>query len=257
MKKPKAFTLIELLVVISVIALLLSIFMPSLTKVKEHARATVCQTGLRQYGLAGKLYLIDFEGYFPDPYAWLYDISVAFSYNCAWHDVENDFYRNPRNAGVLWPYLNTKQIHVCPSFFSVAAAYGPEHPGHNPEIPIEPQFSYCMNGYFGQSYYSVLPKETQIKRKPSNTFFFCEENVWYIDDYSRWILNNNHLVGRIAPYAETDYSGCFATFHKTKGGDKNSGISNAVFLDGHVQTVHYTETFELGWPLSWPDAYQP
>ena len=46
--KHKGFTLIELLVVISIIALLLSILMPSLSKVKEQARTVVCATRVRQ-----------------------------------------------------------------------------------------------------------------------------------------------------------------------------------------------------------------
>lgn len=62
----KAFTLIELLVVISVIALLLSILMPSLQKAKEGARRVVCKSQMRQMGLACILYAGDDEkGRFP------------------------------------------------------------------------------------------------------------------------------------------------------------------------------------------------
>lgn len=56
--KRKAFTLIELLVVISIIALLLSILMPALTKVKDQARVVVCKSNLRQLTLAFETYRV-------------------------------------------------------------------------------------------------------------------------------------------------------------------------------------------------------
>ena len=48
--------------VISIIALLLSILMPALSKVKEKARAVVCQSRLKQLGLGIHLYTVDYDG---------------------------------------------------------------------------------------------------------------------------------------------------------------------------------------------------
>ena len=55
-RKSNAFTLIELLVVIAIIALLLSIVMPALRKVKESAKTLVCRTNVRSLTLGFRLY---------------------------------------------------------------------------------------------------------------------------------------------------------------------------------------------------------
>jgi prepilin-type N-terminal cleavage/methylation domain-containing protein len=56
MKDKKGFTLIELLVVISIIAILMAIMMPALSKVKEMAKLTICKTRLKNLGAATLAY---------------------------------------------------------------------------------------------------------------------------------------------------------------------------------------------------------
>ena len=46
----QGFSLVEILVVIAIIALLLSVILPSLKKAKEMARFTVCKANLNQMG---------------------------------------------------------------------------------------------------------------------------------------------------------------------------------------------------------------
>ncbi len=66
----RGFTLIELLVVISVIALLISILLPSLGKSRKAARTTLCQSHMRQFSEALHNYAADWKS-----------VSSAFSWN--------------------------------------------------------------------------------------------------------------------------------------------------------------------------------
>lgn len=59
-----AFTLIELLVVISIIALLISILLPSLSKARESAKKVVCGSGLANFGRGFALYADNSKGNF-------------------------------------------------------------------------------------------------------------------------------------------------------------------------------------------------
>ncbi|MBI1372179.1 MAG: prepilin-type N-terminal cleavage/methylation domain-containing protein [Phycisphaera sp.] len=55
-RRPRGITLIEMLVVLSIIVLLVAILLPSLSNARAYARRTMCQTAMRQLGLANAMY---------------------------------------------------------------------------------------------------------------------------------------------------------------------------------------------------------
>ena len=60
-----AFTLIEVLVVVAIIALLISILLPSLASSREQAKRVSCANHLHQVSLALTTYAVDFKGRLP------------------------------------------------------------------------------------------------------------------------------------------------------------------------------------------------
>jgi prepilin-type N-terminal cleavage/methylation domain-containing protein/prepilin-type processing-associated H-X9-DG protein len=59
------FTLVELLVVIGIIAMLIAILLPALSRARQTAQRTVCASKLRQLVLAAHLQAQDHQGYYP------------------------------------------------------------------------------------------------------------------------------------------------------------------------------------------------
>ncbi len=233
--KRRAFTLIELLVVIAIIAILMAVLMPALQRVKKQAREMACRSNLRQYGIAGRMYLGDNDEKFPDPQTWLF-VETELLVPCNWHDASREA------DGVLWFYLKDMDVHMCPTFYGLALSMGADHPQHDPSIPIDPQYSYSMNHYLGSGTDGGARRSTEVKY-PSQVIFFSEENCWTIPDLSNFALNNNILW--IQPGNPID---CLATYHETNGGDLNSGVANIVFVDGSVGTGRAEDSYKLAYP---------
>ena len=273
MRKKNGFTLIELLVVISIIALLMSILMPSLQKARRQAQFVVCKSNLHQYSLAGAMYLDDNNDAFPHPTYCLftreiygshsglpYEIRKFHHWACRWHDDDIT------PDGPFWPYVAAKDVHCCPMFKAVAKRRGKEHTGHEDalvEVPMKPQFSYSMNGFLGagdefedlilRNGDRQMPKITNVKR-PSTMLFITEENMWTINsingdagDLSRCALNDWYFMP--GKYGGGD---CISTFHRARDSQLNTGVSDVLFVDGHVGEESAWEPGPYGYPnRSW------
>ena len=231
MKIKRGFTLIELLVVISIIALLLAILMPALGVVKERAKFTICKSNLRSYGFLAIMYTSDNDSWMPNPWTNFYsqwEFPGEPHRYCRWHNSDYNLEKYPEFAGPFWSYLEVKDIHLCPTFISIAKKYGTEHPHHVETVAIEPNYNYSMNTFLGEK------KMSNIKRL-SDIFFFGEENIWLNQEYNSVYAFNDTAFAH-------DMGDWFGTFHNIKGGDRESGTVNAVFLDGHVQNVDREDT---------------
>ena len=257
MSRKRAFTLVELLVVIAIIALLMSILLPVLSKVKEQTRDVVCRSNLRQYGIAGTMYLDDNAGAFPPTHWYLFGPPWSA---CQWHDEE----RWATVDGPMWPYLEAEKVHLCPTFKSIAKHRGQNHPAHDPQIPVVPQYGYTMNAFLGpfEAEWEAsgrFEKVTQIRRS-ANVFFFSEENMWMLSGMFVAVLNDTNLwIG--APYdSDKDF---FGTFHNAPAGDMDRGTCNAVFVDGHTEQLDLMdrtldelevidEARKRAWKVAWP-----
>jgi prepilin-type N-terminal cleavage/methylation domain-containing protein/prepilin-type processing-associated H-X9-DG protein len=64
--RPQGFTLVELLVVIGIIALLIGILVPTLSKARERSQKTVCLANLHTLGQCMIMYSDDYKGRLPN-----------------------------------------------------------------------------------------------------------------------------------------------------------------------------------------------
>jgi len=106
----RGFTLVELLVVIGIIALLISILLPALSKAREDAKRVRCMSNQRQIVLAWLLYAQDHQNHLVSSNTQPFPPSQGF-----WSWVSGGNTLQCVSNGLLWPYLKDYDVYKCPN----------------------------------------------------------------------------------------------------------------------------------------------
>src|SRR4051812_2475020 len=147
-RRRRAFTLVELLVVIGIIALLISILMPALSRARQQAMTVQCLSNLRQIGMSVFSYTNDSKGWYPTHNNWgnvvgkkgrdnRYDDPSGLS---GFMDEPGVLYERPLNK-----YLGTPEVCRCPSDL-----------GDTLQPDVDNCYEYYGTSYLVQWQYSVF-----------------------------------------------------------------------------------------------------
>jgi len=143
MRKKSAFTLIELLVVVAIIAVLISILVPSLKAAKEQAYVVLCLSQERQMGIASAMYGNEHNGRFVSnlPSA-PWDVQLA-PYLGLRTSAPTDLLRCPkdyRKGTDQWQwsrsYSLSRQHSLKPDEWGIAYFGGDPNSGYKPNIRL-------------------------------------------------------------------------------------------------------------------------
>ena len=99
-RRSRGFTLTELMVVVGLIALLISMLLPALSKVRAAANATACTANLRQMGTAWTMYVSENRGRLPH-YIWSTPGTPDIAWQAYWPGILDR--NNVRGESLLCP----------------------------------------------------------------------------------------------------------------------------------------------------------
>ncbi len=188
------FTLVELLVVIGIIAVLVGILIPVLSRARENANRVACMSNVRQVANAFVMYCGENRGWFPSPAVFGGPSPTALGYGnqpaptgypADWIGWPEDWIiwrnktPNDRLLGSIVKYLgnpSSGKIMMCPSDDSLWRKI----PSDGSVYP----YSYVMNSYmsFGTNQNPHVPGTVT---SPKNNLVFKDEAAWKITQVRR------------------------------------------------------------------------
>ncbi len=128
MQQRRAFTLVETLVVIGVLSTLLAILLPAASSVRASARASECQSNLRQLGIAATAYAAQNADHFPP--ALLYKMRPEGLSTIAW-DFETRA-NGTVTPGAVWSFIGgVNRVQQCPEFLGASTSGNDPFTGYN------------------------------------------------------------------------------------------------------------------------------
>jgi prepilin-type N-terminal cleavage/methylation domain-containing protein len=241
-----AFTLVELLVVIGIIALLISILLPSLNQARENAKQTQCLSNVRQLSLAFMMYANENKGKLPH-------LTASRSARRVSDWVHWQIGRNINESNVA-RYLNTgagvsKDTLRCPSDNWQAH----ELLGNSPSDGPYP-YSYAVSTFIMNNDVNNRSVDLGRIKNASRKIFLAEEDERTIDD--------GHWVNDGGPNGTNTPSNYLAIRHdrrKRLPDDSSNWINNldrrgnVGFLDFHGEyaprrEVHKTSSLDRNAP---------
>jgi prepilin-type N-terminal cleavage/methylation domain-containing protein/prepilin-type processing-associated H-X9-DG protein len=228
-----AFTLIELLVVIAIIAILAAILFPVFGRARENGRRSVCQSNLKQIGLAVLQYSQDYDEKFPIGNYYSGDTTNVG--NVPWQEIVDPYIKGGYVGGTVANADKAKSIYVCPNY-SVT----------DPQNAIRrPSTSYGLN-YFLAKFYGSIGTGGVLGDTPE--WNAAPASLASVQEAAKVVLAAELSGGRVVTtgndtgtytgtgsITDTIWKG-FATNWIT-GRYRHFSGSNYLFTDGHVKWV--------------------